>query len=215
MPGRWVERSWVLTGPGRSYTFPLPSLREHDGVTMLTRTQYREAQRRALEYIKKADVFLSKGEEEKISVNDFGLSDLERQGGQILTFFNTTRLSAKVIVLFPWQILPEHWHPAIEKDIGKEEIFRVRWGELYLYVPGTPTPDPKAKLPPGEENHFTVRHEIIMKPGDQYIVAPQTVHWFQAGPEGVVIDDYSSTARDLQDGFTNPRIVRETKVIDG
>jgi len=30
-----------------------------------------------------------------------------------------------------------------------------------------------------------------------------------------VIDDYSSTARDLQDGFTNPRVVRETKVIDG
>jgi len=31
----------------------------------------------------------------------------------------------------------------------------------------------------------------------------------------VVIDDYSSTARDLQDGFTNPRVVRETRVVDG
>jgi D-lyxose ketol-isomerase len=39
------------------------------------------------------------------------------------------------------------------------------------------------------------------------------VHWFQAGSEGAVIDDYSSTARDLQDGFTNPGVVRETEVV--
>jgi len=28
------------------------------------------------------------------------------------------------------------------------------------------------------------------------------------------MDDYSSTARDLQDGFTNPEVVRETKIVD-
>jgi hypothetical protein len=26
------------------------------------------------------------------------------------------------------------------------------------------------------------------------------------------MDDYSSTARDLQDGFTDPRVVRETRI---
>jgi D-lyxose ketol-isomerase len=142
------------------------------------------------------------------------LSDLEQQGGQILTFFNTSRLSAKVIVLFPWQVLPEHWHPAIGEDIGKEEVMRVRWGEAYLYVPGEPTPRPKGRIPQGEEANFTVWHEVILRPGDQYVIPPQTVHWFQAGKDGAVIDDYSSTARDLQDGFTNPRVVRETKIVD-
>jgi D-lyxose ketol-isomerase len=44
--------------------------------------------------------------------------------------------------------------------------------------------------------------------------AMKTVHWFQAGRNGAVIDDYSSTARDLQDGFTNPRIVREAQIVD-
>lgn len=181
---------------------------------MLTKKQYREAQKRALKYLLKAGVVLSEKEKQNIGVADFGLSDLEHQGGQILTFFNTDRLSAKVIVLFPWQILPEHWHPAIDKDVGKEEIMRVRWGEVYLYVPGEPTPQPKAKIPSGEEKNFTVRHEVIMNPGDQFILKPQVVHWFQAGPVGAVIDDYSSTARDLQDGFTNPKIARETKVIE-
>jgi D-lyxose ketol-isomerase len=181
---------------------------------MLTRKQYREAQRRALEYMIKAGVVLSEKEKANISVADFGLSDLERQGGQILTFFNTRRLSAKIIVLFPGQILPEHRHPVIGEDIGKEEVMRVRWGEVYLYVPGEPSPQPKGRIPPGEEMNFTAWHEVILKPGDQYIIPPQTVHWFQAGEEGAVIDDYSSTARDLQDGFTNRRVARETKIVD-
>ena len=181
---------------------------------MLTKKKYREAQEKALAYLKKASVVLGKGEEERITVDDFGLSDLEHQGAQILTFFNTSRISAKIIVLFPWQILPEHWHPGIENDVGKEEMIRVRWGELYLYVPGEPTPHPKGRIPPAERSNFTVGHEIILKPGDQHLVDPQTVHWFQAGPEGAVIDDYSSTARDLQDGFTNPCVVRETKIVD-
>lgn len=181
---------------------------------MITKKQYREAQKRALEFMEKAGVIVSEKEKENISVADFGLSDLERQGGQILTFFNTERLSVKVIVLFPWQILPEHWHPAMGNDIGKEEITRVRWGEVYLYVRGETTPRPKARIPLEERENFTVWHEIILRPGDQYIIPPKTVHWFQAGRNGAVIDDYSSTARDLQDGFTNPRIVRETQIVD-
>ncbi len=181
---------------------------------MLRRREVLEAQRLALEFMERAGVVLSESERTKIEVSDFGLSDLGHQGAQILTFFNTDRLSAKVIVLFPWQILPEHWHPAVGRDIGKEEVMRVRWGEVYLYVPGPPTPKPRAKIPRGEEKHFTVWHEVVLRPGDQYIVPPQTTHWFQAGEEGAVIDDYSSTARDLLDGFTNPMVIRETKIIE-
>jgi D-lyxose ketol-isomerase len=180
---------------------------------VLTRKQYEEAQKRALEFMLKAGVVLSEDEKENISVADFGLSDLEHQGGQILTFFNTNQISAKIIVLFPWQILPEHWHPAIGNDIGKEEVMRVRWGEIYLYVPGEPTPNLKARIPPEERGNFTVWREVSMKPGDQYILPPQTVHWFQAGNDGAVIDDYSTTVSDLQDRFTNPRVVRATKII--
>jgi D-lyxose ketol-isomerase len=181
---------------------------------MLTRKQVNEARQRALAFLDRAGVVLSEAERKNISVADFGLSDLERQGAQILTYFNTERISAKVIVLFPWQILPEHWHPRIGQEIGKEEIVRVRSGELYLYIPGERTLHPKARIPPEEMKNFTVWKEVVMNPGDQIILPPQMVHWFQGGPEGVVIDDYSSTAKDLQDGFTNPLVVRETKVVD-
>lgn len=181
---------------------------------MLTRKEYQEAQRRALFYLEQAGVVLAESERTKIEVSDFGLSHLHHQGAQILTFFNTDRLSAKVIVLFPWQVLPEHWHPAVGRDMGKEEVVRVRWGEVYLYIPGPPTPNPKAKIPPGEERNFTVWQEVVLRPGDQHVIPPETVHWFQAGEGGAVIDDYSSAARDLLDGFTNPKVVRETRIVE-
>ena len=43
---------------------------------MLTKKQYREAQRRALKYMLKAGVVLSEEEKQNIGVADFGLSDL-------------------------------------------------------------------------------------------------------------------------------------------
>ena len=52
-----------------------------------------------------------------------------------------------------------------------------------------------------------------MKPGDQLIFDPGTKHWFQAGPEGAVLYSFSTTVRDILDGFTNPEIVRVTKVV--
>ncbi|NLJ69003.1 MAG: D-lyxose/D-mannose family sugar isomerase, partial [Firmicutes bacterium] len=55
---------------------------------------------------------------------------------------------------------------------------------------------------------------MLLRPGDQIILAPGTVHWFQAGPEGAVIDDYSTTSRDVLDEFTDPDIVRITKIVD-
>jgi D-lyxose ketol-isomerase len=34
------------------------------------------------------------------------------------------------------------------------------------------------------------------------------LHWFQAGPEGAVISEFSTQSRDEADVFTDPRIVR-------
>jgi len=41
-------------------------------------------------------------------------------------------------VLFPRQTCPEHRHPPVGNEPGKEETFRCRWGVVYLYVAGTP-----------------------------------------------------------------------------
>lgn len=155
-----------------------------------------------------AGIALRPGEIENMEVTDLGLGDQEHYGLQVVVYINTGRVCAKELVLLPHQICPEHRHPPVEGEPGKEETFRCRWGEAYIYVEGPPTPDPKAKLPPGRQENFTVWHEVVLRPGEQYTLHPNTLHWFQAGPHGAVISEFSSTSRDESDIFTDPAVRR-------
>ena len=181
---------------------------------MLTREEFRRAQERAVEYFEKACIAVTEAEKANIEVADFGLSDLENTGLELLVYVNTDRVCAKELVLFPYQTCPEHRHPEINGEPGKEETFRCRWGKVYLYVPGDPTPNPHAKPPAGREQYYTVWHEIELNPGDQYTLMPDTKHWFQAGPEGAVVSEFSTTSRDEYDIFTDPDIQRFTQIVD-
>jgi D-lyxose ketol-isomerase len=51
-----------------------------------------------------------------------------------------------------------------------------------------------------------------LKPGDQYTLFPDTRHWFQAGPEGAVVSEFSTRSTDDQDIFTDPRIKRMPEI---
>jgi len=164
--------------------------------------------RKAADYIKKAGIALRPDEIENIEVADFGLGDLEKSGLQIVVYVNTERVCAKELVLLPHQTCPEHRHPPVEGEPGKEETFRCRWGKVYLYVEGEPTPNPSVKPPAGREAHYTVWHEIELNPGDQYTLYPNTLHWFQAGDEGAVVSEFSTRSRDECDVFTDPDIRR-------
>jgi D-lyxose ketol-isomerase len=88
------------------------------------------------------------------------------------------------------------------------ETFRCRWGRVFLYVPGEPAPNAKDRVPKGSEPHYTVFHEIVLNPGDQYTIPPDTPHWFQADDGGAIVSEFSSTSRDECDVFTDPRIRR-------
>ena len=55
-------------------------------------------------------------------------------------------------------------------------------------------------------------HEVTLTPGDQYTLTPNTLHWFQAGPEGAIVSEFSTTSRDESDVFTDPRIKRIPEV---
>lgn len=180
---------------------------------MLTRQEYLKAQAAAAEMIGKAGIRITRQEAETIEVIDFGLSNLRVEGAQILTFFSTERVSARVIVLFPYQTEPEHWHPAVGDDPGKEETVRVVDGTVYFYLPGENTLR-QGRIPEGKQQVYTVRHELVMREGDQITVRPGTKHWFQAGKEGAVMYTFSTCARDAADQFTDPAVVRMTKIID-
>lgn len=181
---------------------------------MITRKQYNEARERALEYFEKANIILTDEEKENIEVSDFGLESLEETGLELVVYVNTDRCCAKELVLFPHQTCPQHRHPPIGTSPGKEETFRCRWGEVYLYVEGEPTKNPKAKPPKGREHTYTVWHEIILKPGMQYTLYPDTWHWFQSGPEGAVVSEFSTKSSDEFDIFMDDEIKRMPEIGD-
>lgn len=174
----------------------------------MKRDVYEAARKRTLEYFDRAGIALSPREKEEVEVADFGLDDLERTGLQIVTYLNTQRCCSKELVLFPYQTCPEHRHPPVAGEPGKEETFRCRWGSVSIYVPGVPTMLPVCRPPVGDEAYYTVFHEITLPPGEQYTLAPGTLHWFQAGPMGAVVSEFSTTSRDEADIFTDPRIQR-------
>jgi D-lyxose ketol-isomerase len=177
---------------------------------MLTREQLTYAQVRACEYLDRAGIVLTADESNNIEVADFGLDELETTGLELVVYVNTERVCAKELVLFPRQTCPEHRHPPIGDDLGKEETFRCRWGTVYLYVEGEATSNPAAQAPKGREHAYTVWHEIVLHPGEQYIIPPKTLHWFQAGNEGAVVSEFSTRSRDEFDIFTDREIRRET-----
>ena len=114
----------------------------------------------------------------------------------------------KELMMLPQQTCPEHRHPEVEGASGKMETFRCRWGSVYLYLEGDAATSPACQPPAGSEDHYTVWREIVLQPGDQFTIPPDTSHWFQAGPEGAVVSEFFSVSRDDLDIFTDPNIQR-------
>jgi D-lyxose ketol-isomerase len=177
---------------------------------MLTRAERDAARTRVAGLLAEAGIVLEPAEAEAIEVVDFGLSRLAETGLQGVVYVNTERVCAKEFVLFPRQLCPEHRHPPFEGTPGKEETFRCRRGTVYLYTEGEPTRHPAARVPP--DGVFTVWHEVVLRPGEQHTIPPDTLHWFQAGDDGAVVSEFSTQSRDELDLFTDPRIRRETVV---
>jgi D-lyxose ketol-isomerase len=179
----------------------------------LTKKQYKDARGRALDLFEKAAIVLTDVEKNKLEVADFGLANLDEIGLEVITYVNTKRCCAKELALFPGQTCPEHRHPPVDGNPGKEETFRCRYGEVFLYVEGVSAVKIKAKIPKGREQWFTVTREIILHPGEQYTLSPNTLHWFQAGPSGTVVSEFSTRSRDESDFFTDPQIKRIPEVV--
>jgi D-lyxose ketol-isomerase len=149
---------------------------------------HEEARTRAAAMLADAGIALTPAEREEMEVTDLGLGRLEEVGIQIVVYVNTERVCAKELVLLPHQICPEHKHPPVGDDPGKEETFRCRTGTITLHVEG--------------------HDEIVLRPGDQFTLPPDTWHWFQAGDEGAVVSEFSTRSRDETDLFKDPQISR-------
>ena len=147
-----------------------------------------KARERAAAMLAEAGIVLTPAEGGAIEVADFGLGDLERWGLQIVVYVNTDRVCAKELVMFPGQECPEHRHPPVDGGPGKEETFRVRRGSVRLWVDGD--------------------GEVVLGPGEQHTIPPDTLHRFRAGDEGAIVSEFSTRSRDESDVFTDPRVRR-------
>jgi D-lyxose ketol-isomerase len=56
--------------------------------------------------------------------------------------------------------------------------------------------------------HVEGRDEIVLQPGEQFTIPPNTLHWFQAGDDGAIVSEFSTRSTDEHDVFTDPRIIR-------
>jgi D-lyxose ketol-isomerase len=164
---------------------------------MLTRAQIDDARTLAQAALADAGVIIRDDEAAALEVSDFGLGALEQTGLQLLVYVNTERVCAKELVLFPHQNCPEHVHPPVAGTPGKEETFRCRRGRVYLYTEGDPATEPACRPTRAALGVYTVWHEIVLDPGEQHTIPPGTLHWFQAGPEGAVVSEFSTESRDL------------------
>src|SRR5205085_11763690 len=116
---------------------------------MITREEHQQAQAYAVEQLAAAGIVLGADERERIEVADLGLGRLRETGLLVLVYVNTDRYCAKELVLYPGQLCPEHRHPPFDGTPGKEETFRVRSGEVTLWV--------------GDE-------ELVLRAGEQHTI---------------------------------------------
>jgi D-lyxose ketol-isomerase len=135
-----------------------------------------------------AGIVLTDDERDALEVTDFGLGRLDELGLQLVVYVNTERVCAKELVLFPEQMCPEHRHPPVDGSPGKEETFRCRMGSVLLWVDG--------------------HGEMTLRPGEQFTIPQNTLHWFRAGAEGAIVSEFSTRSRDETDIFTDARIRR-------
>jgi len=149
----------------------------------------------------KAGFALSEDERQRVIVVSFG--DFFASGAAAIDIVMNPRYGGRLIVFFPGQLFPEHWHPSVEEGAGKEETFRVLWGSVYVYGEGEPSAGAAQHIPAGKEAVFTARHEVLLRAGDQRSIGLHERHWFVAGPDGTVAIEISSTVRDQYDRFTD------------
>lgn len=178
---------------------------------MIDKETYDIVKNLTISFFTKANIAISNQEKKEIEIADFGLNDIWNTGLQLITYINTERVCSKEMVLFPNQTCPEHKHPTINQQPGKEETFRCRYGTVYLYVEGKKNTKNDIEHPTGT---FTVFHEIVLNEGEQYTIYPNTLHWFKAGTDGAVISEFSTKSTDHLDIFSDSKIKREPQICD-
>ena len=148
---------------------------------------------------------------ETVWVTDFGLGRFTEVGLAANFWIDDKKWNYATcdVFLLPNQMIPEHWHVALESEgvKAKMESWLVRYGSTFAYGEGEPTPKLSVKIHPSEAKYVTVMHETPLRLGEVTgIQRPLEVHWQQAGPEGAIVTETSTYHSGAAIRFTNPNI---------
>jgi len=144
-------------------------------------------------------------------VTDFGLGQFLDVGLGIQMWVNDQKANYTSLdmCLLPNQMIPEHWHVAVEaeKIPAKMESWLVRYGVSYTYGEGPATSKIGVTIHESQKPFVTVLHETRLGVGQVTgISKPLEKHWQQAGPEGAVVSEFSTYHSGAAVRFTDPKI---------
>lgn len=157
----------------------------------------------AREMLTKIPLKITESEMATLKVNDFGLDNLPTEGFAFIDLLRTERVRVTLLILGPYQTLPQHKHPPYPGETGKEESVRTLWGTFKVYVEGDADRQ-DLRIPEGKEAYYTARKEIVLEEGEQYSVPADMIHWFQAGPEGSVAIAFQNRVNEDHNIFYDP-----------
>jgi D-lyxose ketol-isomerase len=167
------------------------------------------AKRVYLDFLKQSGYPVNDTIAKKLFVTDFGLGRFTEAGLGVIVWWGDEKYNYSGLdaFLLPGQIIPEHWHVKLKDVPEKMEAWLVRYGEVYAYAEGVPTPNMKARLAPADAAHATVKSERILRVGDiAGISRPLEKHWMQAGPQGAVFTEFSTFHTGEAVKFTDPKV---------
>jgi D-lyxose ketol-isomerase len=95
---------------------------------------------------------------------------------------------------------------------GKQEYFHILYGTGSLFLPGAPTSPPTYPPPTSRAAYVKARREVRLSPGVGCHLDANTAHSVVAGPEGLVLLEFSLTSRDPLDVYTDPDVRRITEI---
>jgi D-lyxose ketol-isomerase len=148
---------------------------------------------------------------ENLAVSDFALGRFAEVGLGYLIWVNEleANYASIEIVLLPGQMIPEHWHIALDDQnvTPKMESWIVRGGSTYTYGEGEPTQPISVTIPDCQKEFTTVMRETLLRPGEVTgITKPLEKHWQLAGPRGCVLTEVSTYHSGAAVRFNDPKI---------
>ncbi|MCC7196463.1 MAG: hypothetical protein IT356_12990, partial [Gemmatimonadaceae bacterium] len=125
---------------------------------------------------------------------DFGLGKFTEVGMAGIFWMNNKEDNyfGHEIYLLPGQMIPEHKHVKTADAGPKLEGWQPRYGWIYIYGEGTPTPGVDARIPESHKKCAVARTEKKLMPGEVGMLGgAEQWHWMYA-PEGAIVTEYAT-----------------------